>query len=162
MLPLRSVIRLAFAIPNVPQQDKWLTFERVFPSISSPCFLSKKNSFQKNHQTHLPRTYKILFNYFYTKPITSSEPITHQVKSCSTYLKTSVNFHPKFTTLLRLEYNHNRHMNTIYGILTSKLDGEMLPLCFFIAKATKLLENKTRELGCYFGSNGSLNISHCW
>ena len=31
---------------------------------------------------------------------------------------------------------------------------------FFIAKATKLLENKTRELGCYFGSNRLLNISN--
>ena len=30
-----------------------------------------------------------------------------QIKSYSTYLKASDNFHPKFTTLLRLEYNHN-------------------------------------------------------
>ena len=52
-------------------------------------------------------------------------------------------------------------MNTIYDMRTSKLDGEMLPSYFFVAKATKLLENKTRELGSYFGSNGSLNISNC-
>ena len=168
MLPLRSVIRLAFAIPNVPQQDKWLTFERVFPSISSPCFLSKKNSFQKNHQTHLPRTYKILFNYFYTKPITSSEPITHQVKSCSTYLKTSVNFHPKFTTLLRLEYNHNINLYGRYTAYNGQITYHIYRMdrsetyeynlwhayikirwrngtfVLFTAKTTKLLENKTR------------------
>ena len=35
-----------------------------------------------------------------------------------------------------------RQMNTIYDMRTSKLDGEMLP---FIVKATKLLENKTKN-----------------
>ena len=70
---------------------------------------------EKSSNTPTPHIQNI-FNYFYTKSITSSEPITHLVKSCSTYLKTSVNFHPKFTTLLRLEYNHNINL---YGRYTA-------------------------------------------
>ena len=46
-----------------------------------------------------------------------------------------------------------RHMNTIYGKRTSKLDGKMLP---FIVKATKFLENKTRELVTF-----SSALGHC-
>ena len=44
-----------------------------------------------------------------------------------------------------------RHMNTIYGKRTSKLDGKMLP---FIVKVTKFLENKTRELVTFSAAMG--------
>ena len=38
-----------------------------------------------------------------------------------------------------------RHMTTIYDMCPSKLDGDATLALWYIAKATKLLKNKTRK-----------------